>query len=426
MGIGFIICGVIFLLNPNINIVDILPDIIGYFMIYHGLFRFSDIDDRLGSAREKAKWLIMVSAAKFIFVLMLPSSSDSDVLLFTFCFAVVELLLCIPLFTEFFGGMNYLCSRYNNETALKYESEAKFFVIGFIIVKNVITLVPEFFSLSDTAYGLELDYDHYKKLANVEAAKRICIIGAFVVVLICGIVAGVKFISYLKKLSNDSGFIGRLNSFYNDNILSDTTLWARRYQNTALLFFAAGVMFFNNFYLDTVPVIPDFIGYILFIVGSTYLAKLGFSAFGIYIMSVLGIGANFVSILYRLYNSGFGVYSQYYHDYYKQPFTAVVDVAGAVIFTVTMYMILTRVKKSTADNPYDKSFPAIGLKIIVPFAAVGTLCMDMLPALGNIKAVVDILPDYYALGAFVIPVTVLIITSVCAVQFYGMRTYSSR
>ncbi|MBQ9921830.1 MAG: hypothetical protein IJO52_06565 [Clostridia bacterium] len=426
MGTGFIICGIIFLLNPNINIVDILPDIIGYALIYHGLFRFSDIDDRFTYAREKAKWLMIVSAAKLVFVFMLPSSSDSDVLLFTFCFAVVELLLCIPMFTEFFGGMNYICSRYDNETALKYESEAKFFVIGFVVIKNVITLIPELFSLSDTSYGLELDYDHYKNLANVEAAKKICIIGAFALVLVCGIVMGVKFISYLKKFTSDREFIGRLKSYYEENIMSDTTLWARRYQNTALTFFAVGVMLFNNFYLDTFPVIPDFIGYIFLAAGSTYLAKLGFSAFGVYVCSVLGIGVNIVSIIYRLYNSNYGVFSHYYLEYYKQPFSLSLDIAGAVIFTITLYMILTAVKKSTADNPYEKKFPSVALKVIVPFAAIGTLCTDALPALSDFTEIDGIFPDYYAFGAFVIPLTVLIITTVCAVNFYGMKTNSSR
>ena len=426
MGIGFIICGVIFLLNPNINIVDILPDIIGYLLIYHGLFRFSDIDDRLASAREKAKWLIIVSAVKFIFVLMLPSSSDSDVLLFTFCFAVVELLLCIPLFTEFFGGMNYLCSRFDNEKALVSESEAKFFIIGFIIIKNSITLIPELFSLSDTAYGYELNHDHYKQLANVEAAKRICIIGAFAIVLICGIFAGVKLISYLRKLRGNNSFMAKTEDFYRENILSDTALWARRHQNGALVFFAAGIMLFNNFYLDTVPVIPDLLGYILFIVGAVYLSKLGESVFGIYLVSVAGIGVNVMSIMYRLYNSNYGVYSQFYLEYYKQPFTIPLDLTAAVILIITSYMIFTAVKKTTADNPYGQKFPSAILKTVIPLAACGTLLMDLLPALEKFTSIKNAAPDYYAFGAFIIPVTVLIITSVCAVQLYKMRTYTSR
>lgn len=426
MGIGYIIAGIIFLINPNINIVDIFPDVIGYLLIYRGLFKLSDIDDRFTYAREKARWLIVVSLVKLLFIFMLPSSSDSDVLLFTFCFAVVEMLLCIPLFTEFFGGMNYICSRYNNETALKYEGEARFFVIAFIVVKNVITLVPELFSLSDTSYGLELDYDHYKKLADVEAAKKICIIGAFFLVLVCGIVMAVKYISYLRKLTADREFIGRIKLYYEENIMSDTTLWARRYQNTALCLFAVGVMMFNNFYLDTFPVIPDLLGYVFFAVGSTYLAKLGFSAFGVYVCSILGIGVNAVSILHRLYNSGYGVFSQYYLEYYKQPFTLPLGIAGAVIFTVTAYIIFTSVKKATADNPYDKKFPSCAMKIIIPLAALGTVCTDALPALGDLTDIYGAFPDYYAFGKFVIPLTVLIVTSVCAVNFYGMRTDSSR
>ena len=41
MGYGFLIAGMIFLCNPLINIVDLLPDCIGYFLILCGISQFA-------------------------------------------------------------------------------------------------------------------------------------------------------------------------------------------------------------------------------------------------------------------------------------------------------------------------------------------------------------------------------------------------
>ena len=52
MGIAYILAGVFFLFNPNINVVDVLPDFIGYLLIYRGLFHASFLSDNLRQARD--------------------------------------------------------------------------------------------------------------------------------------------------------------------------------------------------------------------------------------------------------------------------------------------------------------------------------------------------------------------------------------
>lgn len=421
MGIAFVIAGTIFLLNPNINIVDLLPDVIGYILIYRGLFRLSDMDDRIESARQKAKWLMFVSLFKIIFMLQLPSSSDSDVLLFTFCFAVVELLLIIPMLSEFFGGMNYLCSRYDNEAALKSESEAKVFIYIFMILKNTLPLIPELFSLSDASYGYELNHDHYKHIHDMEVIKRIAIIGAFVIVLVCGVIMGAKFISYLNKIKNDKQFILRLSLYYRENILSDKTLWARRYQNLILTLFAVGIMFFNNIYLDTIPIIPDWMGYIFFLAGAFYLSKLNVNGFLLSLLSISGAVLCAVNNIYRVYNSNFGAFSNYYWDYYKTDFAIPLDALCSAVFMAAIVAVLYHTRTITSDNPDGIVFPSKILTACMPVVALGTIVSDLIPMLED-TPLAKAVPDYHAIASFIIPVCVLAVTSVCAAQFVKMRT----
>ena len=37
MNIGYLIAGCIFLFNPTVNLIDVLPDVIGYLLILKGL-----------------------------------------------------------------------------------------------------------------------------------------------------------------------------------------------------------------------------------------------------------------------------------------------------------------------------------------------------------------------------------------------------
>ncbi len=421
MGIGLLIVGVVFLLNPNINIVDFLPDFIGYIFIYRGLYRLADIESRIESAMNKARWLIIVSLAKFVCMFMIPSSSDSDVLLFTFCFAVIELLLCIPLFGEFFGGMNYLCSRYDNEKALEGESEAKFFIYAFLILKNTLVLIPELFSLDGSAYGYELTYDYFQRVHNIEIYKKFSIIGAFLIVLICGIFMGRKLILYLAKLRGSREFIQKLEDFYRANVLDDRVLQARRKQNFVLNLFAAGIMFFNNLYIDTIPIIPDFIGFIFLLIGALYLSKMERNGFTAALFSLLGIAASVLNTVYRLSCSQLGAFSNYFWDYYKTPFAIPLDLLCAVLLMLALFSAFRHTSDFTADNPDGLAFPKIALSVAAVPLAFSTTLHDLLPMLERTK-ISAAFGDYYALGTFLIGAAVFVITTISAVQLLKMKT----
>lgn len=124
MKIGYILAGMIFLFNPHINIIDVLPDVIGYLLILHGLSKISDLERNLLSAREKFLKLAWLSAAKLSCLLILPIFDETLYLVFTLCFGLLELIWMIPAFVDMFHGISFLESRYTKHRTRYAPGEA--------------------------------------------------------------------------------------------------------------------------------------------------------------------------------------------------------------------------------------------------------------------------------------------------------------
>ncbi len=112
MKIGYILAGMIFLFNPHINIIDILPDVIGYILILLGLSKISDLERNLLSAKKRFLKLAWLSAAKLACILILSIFDATLYLIFTFCFGLLEVLWMVPAFADLFQGISFLEQRY--------------------------------------------------------------------------------------------------------------------------------------------------------------------------------------------------------------------------------------------------------------------------------------------------------------------------
>ena len=68
-GMGFICLalGGIFLFNPIVAVVDVLPNVIGYLLIYAGLWRLADLNDEFASAHRLSRIMIWVGLLEIIF-----------------------------------------------------------------------------------------------------------------------------------------------------------------------------------------------------------------------------------------------------------------------------------------------------------------------------------------------------------------------
>ncbi len=124
MKIGYILAGMIFLFNPHINIIDVLPDVIGYILILHGLSKISDLERNLLSAKNKFLKLAWLSVAKLSCLLILPIFDETLYLIFTFCFGILEAIWMIPAFLDLFHGIGFLESRYTKHRTRHAVGEA--------------------------------------------------------------------------------------------------------------------------------------------------------------------------------------------------------------------------------------------------------------------------------------------------------------
>ena len=97
LGISFV-----FMFNPNINIIDLLPDFIGYIILCVALTPLSDINEHMAEAYAGFKRMIFIDAAKvlafvWVFGISVTSEYNSSLMLWSFIFGIVELIFLLTL-----------------------------------------------------------------------------------------------------------------------------------------------------------------------------------------------------------------------------------------------------------------------------------------------------------------------------------------
>ena len=116
LGLGLIAFAGFFLFNPDLAVIDLLPDFIGYIFMSAGLSLLADINDYMFEARKRFRLMIYVGIAKsvslfFMFGLTNSANLPYAFLLYPFVFGVIELILLLPAYNNLFDGFLYLGAR---------------------------------------------------------------------------------------------------------------------------------------------------------------------------------------------------------------------------------------------------------------------------------------------------------------------------
>ena len=115
MGITLITVGLLFLFNPMLSIIDIFPDVIGLFLVYLGMSKFSRVNEDMNYACRMFIRLCAIDFLKLLSLLLLNGTDLSWSLLLSFAFGVVECLIFIPAINHMFNGFEGLAVKYNSE-----------------------------------------------------------------------------------------------------------------------------------------------------------------------------------------------------------------------------------------------------------------------------------------------------------------------
>ena len=156
----------VFLFNPNLNIVDILPDFIGYALLCIFLSKLSDMNEDIAVATKGFLRAFFVDVAKLASIFLVfgnqnPQEQNTLLLLLSFVFAVLELLILFPAYKALFNGFITLGYKFPNTAVLgkvsanakaNHTERARLFTFIFLIVKTAMYTLPEFAVLSTHSY----------------------------------------------------------------------------------------------------------------------------------------------------------------------------------------------------------------------------------------------------------------------------------
>ena len=125
MGLGLLALSGLFLCNPMVGFVDVLPDCIGFLLIFNGLRFLADMDEHLDVAKKRFLILFWAGVIQFFLQIMvynfMQGNSGEDVdplqlpntlLVLTFVWLVLYLLVLIPAFRQLFSGLDRLAERF--------------------------------------------------------------------------------------------------------------------------------------------------------------------------------------------------------------------------------------------------------------------------------------------------------------------------
>ncbi len=255
----------IFLCNPNISIIDPLPDFIGYIIISLSLVKFADMNDTLSDALAVFKRLILIDAAKILaifwtFGMTVTTEKSTSLLLWSFVFGVFEMIFVNQAFGRLFNGISSLGTVCENTSVLgggkrSYTSRIKVFTFVFVTFKALMCMLPESSALSATS---DSGFNMYRFIGVMRFL-------AFLPVIVFGIVWLCKGIRYFVRVNRDQAFIDGLNELYRERVLTNKSIFIKRDFKICYVLLICAFAFSVDVRFDYVNMLPDLICSIFFI-----------------------------------------------------------------------------------------------------------------------------------------------------------------
>ena len=332
--IGLILASLWFFFNPNISIVDILPDCIGCALILLALRRVDTIIPYFGDAQDSFRKLLYVTLSKIpaLLILLTLSQERVSITLFSLSFAILELLFAIPAFSALFEGFFYLGQRFDCSAAISRSpvipapERLKRITLIFLSVKAAASTLPEFgflFSYDPlTGTGFTMSVRLYLLLAGALA----------VAVLFFGILWLTFLRRYFSGIRDDAAF-----SVFNREValLTRKKEYSRLRIGLPHFLFAAGAVLCVDPILDNVEVIPDALSMLAFLAAAFCLPiRKGKKE---RLLPIVFPAAGFVStILFSTFRSAF------YASYTDSDITRIGE-AGAAYLPVMIFSALSEI-----------------------------------------------------------------------------------
>lgn len=299
MKLIYFVIASIFLFNPLISNIDILPDFIAYLLIMKALWKDTYTNANAEDAFVAARNMLIVSVAKTLSIVLVSAQDISMSLLLSFSFLVVELIFGIPFVLKLFKFLSDLATNAGNGKVADKTVAMRLFTIVIVVVRLVLAVLPDLTALT-LSNGIDTDAP-----TDLTPFRPMLILVTFTISFIACLVWLVIILVHFKKLLNRE-VVAYSQSCYQDKVSNNKTLIEGR--NSAIIFTMLAVFGVLAFDLRYGPytVTPDFLltlgiigGFVYLFIKGYYKPKLPFillsiSAVGqiaIYVLEALKISA---------------------------------------------------------------------------------------------------------------------------------------
>lgn len=259
LSLFLLIGGALLLANPVWGVTDVLPDLLGWGMIWFGLRGFSELNEEMFLARKQSLYLAGIGLAKILLWYVLQSSQvRSDTMLAATVITAGEIWCGTLFFSRFFRGMDVFAGGANDEDVYLKTENVRFLSCLFLWVRGLGTVLPQLTAIPDwlVQYGEILEDDLYILLSEVAAAETLLNLVLSVIVLIAAVVWLVAYLPFLGAFLKHPSLCETLSgAFSREDPLRDLK---RRFSglHMARLCFAIGVLFLLDANVDGFRFLP--------------------------------------------------------------------------------------------------------------------------------------------------------------------------
>lgn len=271
MRIGFMLAGLLFFLNPNILVVDILPDFIGAILILYGLSHAAEIDERIRVTRKTLYTLLFVSLGRFMCTFLAPIIDPKEYtwfLVFAFCFGLGEAYLFCRSMWMLDSGLTYLSLQSNHNDIYQNTGGTSLgMTIVFTSVKTVFSILPALTYLV-TDYGTVTEVQ-----TNWTFVMWMLMAVNVLLVTVYGILWYIRMVRFWKPLKK-SDFLAHVEERYEKEYLANRSLTVYRDLHRVSLLLTLGCLFAIPVRMDGIDILPDVVAGVLFIFAARFLRRM--------------------------------------------------------------------------------------------------------------------------------------------------------
>ena len=416
---GWLTLAFVMLFNPNIHLIDFLPDFIGFLILAKFIEKAADAAPYFEEARRAFIKLAFISAAKIPALVIMTlvrskNTQDNDIIaLFALVFATLELIYLIPAVKNIFDALSYLGERGSVDALVKSDSlistdALRSFTLTFAIFKCALYTIPEFFKLTR---NVELGSDD-----SILTGSRFypwAIMASMILGFVFGGIWLYRITRFSKKVKSEGRFYQALEEIATVNSYEEyEKKVSYRFINRTFLFLILAAIFsvdltFSDY--NDVNLLPSFISGILFTLGLLGIIKsigdkrLGIAAF---ISALLYNVTSLIKYVFEIrfldkfnYADLFRHYSETAEgEYLKIEILAVIEFVFYIALTVIFFMAMKKYTDSHLGKWQDDSNPNIKARyykdiniktviITVMNGLIGLLSFANVFVQGNVKII---------------------------------------